>query len=239
MSLDKISKKRLFEQLSEESLQHKRTTYWRKILLWEITLRFSYLLKRIIDISFSLILLFFLSPLFLITAILIKWEDPGPVFYSQKRVGKNGRLFDFYKFRSMVVNADKLKDELLAKNESQDGVIFKMRNDPRITKVGRFIRRFSIDELPQIVNVLKGDMSLVGPRPPIPREVDEYTIEDRKRLHIKPGITCIWQVSGRSNIPFNEQVELDKEYIRSKSFKNDLKILLKTIPAVIAGDGAY
>ena len=139
----------------------------------------------------------------------------------------------------MVMNADKLKDELKADNESSDGVIFKMKKDPRITRTGKFIRRFSIDELPQLFNVLIGDMSLVGPRPPVPKEVNEYTLEDRKRLHVTPGITCIWQVTGRSDIPFKEQVELDKQYIKSRSLKNDIIILLKTIPAVITGKGAY
>jgi lipopolysaccharide/colanic/teichoic acid biosynthesis glycosyltransferase len=132
-----------------------------------------------------------------------------------------------------------MKDQLLEQNESKGGVIFKMKNDPRVTPIGRFIRRFSIDELPQLINVLKGDMSLVGPRPPLPREVMEYTLEDRKRLHVKPGITCLWQIKGRSEIPFQEQVQLDLEYIRSQGLKNDLIILLKTIPAVLSGRGAY
>jgi len=139
----------------------------------------------------------------------------------------------------MVIGADKMKDDLLEQNESDGGVIFKMKRDPRITRSGRIIRRFSIDELPQLINVIKGDMSLVGPRPPVPREVAEYTLEDRKRLHIKPGITCIWQVSGRSDIPFDKQVELDKQYIRSQSIFTDIIILLKTIPAVLGGKGAY
>jgi lipopolysaccharide/colanic/teichoic acid biosynthesis glycosyltransferase len=166
-------------------------------------------------------------------------ENPGPIIYSQERIGKDGKPFLFYKFRSMIVGADKLKDKLLDDNESKDGVIFKMKRDPRITKVGRVIRRYSIDELPQLINVLKGEMSMVGPRPPLPKEVNQYTLEDRKRLHIKPGITCIWQVEGRSDIPFTQQVELDKQYIRSQSFWEDLKILLKTIPAVLTGKGAY
>lgn len=137
------------------------------------------------------------------------------------------------------MNADKMKDQLSEENESKDGVIFKMKNDPRITKVGKVIRKFSIDELPQLFNVLIGDMSLVGPRPPVPKEVAEYTLEDRKRLHIKPGITCIWQISGRSDIPFKQQVELDMKYISSQSLWTDMKILILTIPAVITGKGAY
>ena len=139
----------------------------------------------------------------------------------------------------MVIGADKMKDTLMEDNESHDGVIFKMKRDPRVTRVGRFIRKFSIDELPQLVNVLKGDMSLVGPRPALPKEVAKYTLDQRKRLHITPGITCIWQVSGRSDIPFSGQVQLDLDYIQSSSFLKDIAILLKTIPAVLTGKGAY
>lgn len=210
-----------------------------KIALWEITLSLSYGIKRLFDIWAALAAITLLSPIFIITGLIIYLSDRGPLIYSQIRVGKNGRHFKFYKFRSMVVNADRLKDELLKQNESLEGVIFKMKRDPRVTPVGRFIRKFSIDELPQLFNVLRGDMSLVGPRPPLPREVELYTLEDRKRLHVIPGITCIWQVSGRSEIPFKQQVELDKEYIRSRSFWKDMLILLKTIPVVILGKGAF
>jgi lipopolysaccharide/colanic/teichoic acid biosynthesis glycosyltransferase len=154
-------------------------------------------------------------------------------------VGKDGQHFQFYKFRSMIEGAERQMPDLLVSNQSRDGVIFKMHADPRVTRVGRFIRKYSIDELPQLFNVLAGDMSLVGPRPPLPSEVCLYTIEDRKRLHVLPGITCFWLVSGRSNIPFKEQVELDKEYIRSQSLWLDFKILLRTIPAVFTGRGAY
>ncbi|NTV93048.1 MAG: sugar transferase, partial [Chlorobiaceae bacterium] len=189
--------------------------------------------------SLLLLALLALSPLFLLTALAIWIEDPGTVFYVSTRVGCNGRHFRFYKFRSMVINAEKIKKELQAQNESAAGVIFKMKKDPRITKVGSIIRRFSIDELPQLLNVLKGDMSLVGPRPPIPSEVAEYTLEERKRLHVIPGITCLWQVSGRSDIPFTDQVRLDLQYIQSAGFLNDIRLLLKTIPAVLSGKGAY
>jgi lipopolysaccharide/colanic/teichoic acid biosynthesis glycosyltransferase len=137
------------------------------------------------------------------------------------------------------MGADKMKDVLLSQNESKDGVIFKMKKDPRVTRTGRFIRRFSIDELPQLLNVVKGDMSLVGPRPPVPREVALYTLEERKRLHVIPGITCIWQVSGRSDIPFKQQVQLDLEYIQSQNVFYDILLLLKTVPAVLLGKGAY
>jgi lipopolysaccharide/colanic/teichoic acid biosynthesis glycosyltransferase len=200
---------------------------------------FSYLLKRLLDTAVSALALIVLLPLFILTAIAIWVENPGPVFYTQIRVGLNGKHFRFYKFRSMVMNADNIKKELAASNESSAGVIFKMKQDPRITKVGKIIRKFSIDELPQLINVLKGDMSLVGPRPPLPSEVAEYTLEERKRLHIIPGITCLWQVSGRSDIPFTDQVRLDMQYIQSASFLNDIILLLKTIPAVLTGRGAY
>ncbi len=157
----------------------------------------------------------------------------------QVRIGQYGRSFCFFKFRSMYIDAEQRKQELMAQNESADGVIFKMKNDPRITPIGRFIRKTSMDELPQFLNVLFGDMSLVGPRPPVPSEVKEYSIEARKRLNVKPGLTCLWQVSGRSDIPFKEQVKLDKEYISSRSLKSDFLILLKTIPAILSGRGAY
>ncbi len=210
-----------------------------KMVAWKSTVALSYFLKRAIDILVSSTALFIASPFFTLLAIAIKIESPGPLIFSQIRVGKNGRHFKFFKFRSMVQNAEKLKDQLKQDNESKDGVIFKMKKDPRITKIGAFIRKFSIDELPQLFNVLIGDMSLVGPRPPLPREVAEYTLEDRKRLHAKPGITCTWQISGRSDIPFKIQAELDKEYIHSKSFWKDMKILILTVPAVITGKGAY
>ena len=179
------------------------------------------------------------SPIFLITALLIKLTSPGPIIFSQVRVGKFGRHFKFYKFRSMYIDAEMRKAELMKQNESGDGVIFKIKRDPRITPIGRFIRKFSIDELPQLFNVLLGDMSLVGPRPPLPTEVRAYTLEERKRLNITPGITCLWQVSGRSELPFSKQIALDKEYIASQSFWKDFLILLKTIPAILTGKGAW
>lgn len=205
---------------------------------WLIVIGSTYFFKRLLDICVSLVLLISLSPLFLITALAIKIENPGSAFYSQTRVGKWGKLFTMYKFRSMVVGADKMKDELLDQDES-GGVIFKIKRDPRITEVGRIIRKLSIDELPQMWNVLKRDMSLVGPRPPVPKEVAEYEYPDRRRLDVIPGITCIWQVSGRSEIDFKGQVNLDVQYIESLSFWTDIKILFKTIPAVLLGKGAY
>jgi lipopolysaccharide/colanic/teichoic acid biosynthesis glycosyltransferase len=174
-----------------------------------------------------------------VTALLIKLEDRGPLFFKQTRVGRGGRHFGMWKFRSMVVNADKIKDQLLAKNEMQGGVTFKMKNDPRVTRTGRYIRKYSVDELPQFWNVLAGDMSLVGPRPPVPREVAVYSVEERQRLLAKPGLTCFWQVGGRSNIDFAGQVRLDLAYIQSESFWLDLKLLVQTVPAVLFGKGAF
>jgi len=210
-----------------------------KFLIWYLTIRLTMFIKRLFDVAVSCMMLVLLIPVFAITALCIVLESRGPVFYSQTRVGTDGRHFRFFKFRSMVVGAHNIKEELLKHNESKDGVLFKMKKDPRVTRVGRFIRKFSIDELPQLFNVLIGDMSLVGPRPATPDEVAQYTLEQRKRLHAVPGITCIWQVSGRSEIPFEKQVQLDIEYIRSTSLMSDLIILLKTIPAVLSGKGAY
>jgi exopolysaccharide biosynthesis polyprenyl glycosylphosphotransferase len=234
-----LVRKEIMTQIISKGKLHNRSGAKFKIYAWEFVILASELFKRFIDISFALIFIVLCLPIYVITAICIYIESPGPVTFKQARVGKNGRHFVFYKFRSMVLNAERLKDQLISDNESDDGVIFKMKKDPRITTTGRFIRKFSIDELPQLFNVLFGDMSLVGPRPPVPREVAEYSLEDRKRLHVKPGITCIWQVSGRSDIPFKQQVELDKEYIKSRSFIKDFTILLKTIPAVLTGKGAY
>ncbi|MFA6291539.1 MAG: exopolysaccharide biosynthesis polyprenyl glycosylphosphotransferase [Victivallales bacterium] len=191
------------------------------------------------DFIFSIFLLLLLLPVFILTALAILLDSRGPIFFTQTRVGRKGGLFTLYKFRSMTVNADALKSGMIADNSFQDSVTFKMKNDPRITRVGRFIRRFSIDELPQLFNVVKGEMSLVGPRPPVPEEVEKYSPDDRKRLLVKPGITCLWQISGRSELPFKQQVELDKQYINSQSILLDIKILLKTIPAVLTGRGAY
>jgi len=195
--------------------------------------------KRIMDIAVASVAILLFSPILVSTALLIRLESRGSIIFSQKRVGKGGKLFDVYKFRSMVQNAEDLKKELKISNESEDGVIFKMKDDPRITCVGKFIRKWSIDELPQLFNVLFGDMSLVGPRPPVPSEVSEYSSDDLKRLHIVPGITCIWQISGRSEIPFKQQVDLDKKYISTHSLWTDIKILFGTIPAVLFQKGAY
>lgn len=230
----------LEELLSELSSRTRVSTRARiKQWLWGVTVRNSYRLKRLLDIFVSLAALLVLSPVFLLVALAVKLTSRGPLVFSQVRVGRYGRHFQFYKFRSMYLDAEARKAALMAQNESKDGVIFKMKNDPRITPVGRILRKFSLDELPQLVNVLLGDMSLVGPRPPVPSEVREYTLEDRKRLNVIPGITCIWQVSGRSEIPFNEQVRLDKDYIATQGLWRDIVILFKTVPAILSGRGAY
>ena len=192
-------------------------------------------LKRLIDIVGSGLGILILIPVFLIIGILIKLEDPkGSVFFSQKRNGLNGKEFNMYKFRSMVHNAEDLLESLMSKNE-MDGPVFKIKDDPRITKIGKFIRKTSLDELPQLFNVLKGDMSLVGPRPPIPREVIQYNKYQYQRLLVKPGITCYWQISGRNNIDFDEWVELDLKYIKERNLFKDIYIILMTLP-VLLGD---
>lgn len=271
--------------------------FWRKKYAWLLVVGGAKVVKRTVDIVGALLGLILLAPLFLLVAALIKLTDRGPILFWQTRVGRWGREFPFPKFRSMVVNAEQLKDQLLQQNDhlkkveaqlnefldprtngvrpeelqaflnrigqsipltklqeyfKPDGrtvnrqrltefltLTFKMKNDPRITWIGRFIRKGSIDELPQLWCVLKGDMSLVGPRPPVPREVEKYTLRDRRRLDAVPGLTCFWQVQGRGDIPFPQQVELDVQYIESQSFWLDIKLLLQTIPAVLLGKGAY
>ncbi len=206
-------------------------TFFREQLLLQL------LVKRIVDIGISATTLLVMSPVMLITALMIKLTSPGPVLFAQDRVGMNQRRFRLYKFRSMVVDADERKKELAHLNEL-DGPAFKMGNDPRITPIGRIIRKTSIDELPQLFNVLKGEMSLVGPRPPLPDEVSKYQWLFRRRLSVKPGITCVWQVSGRSGTTFDEWMKMDKQYVENWSLLLDFKILLKTIPAVLLCRGA-
>lgn len=195
-------------------------------------------LKRVLDVGASLIALILFGPVFLLIALLIKCEDGGPAFFVQTRVGKFGREFKMYKFRSMRPGAEAQLQKLLAQNQHREGVTFKIKDDPRLTCVGKWLRKFSFDELPQFFNVLKGDMSLVGPRPPLPREVALYTSADRRRLAARPGITCFWQISGRSEIDFSGQVKLDVKYIEEQSFATDMKLLVKTVPAVLSGKGA-
>ncbi|HEX3151205.1 MAG TPA: sugar transferase [Gemmataceae bacterium] len=195
--------------------------------------------KRLLDISAALVLLAVASPLFLIVALCVKLTDGGPVFFRQKRVGLHGRVFDFFKFRSMVVNAEAKKAALLKMNKHSNSITFKMCRDPRVTWVGRILRKTSIDELPQLWNVLVGEMTLVGPRPAVVAEVQRYTGRERRRLGVTPGLTCIWQVSGRADLDFQQQVELDVRYIRERSMLLDFKLMLLTIPAVLSGKGAY
>jgi len=199
---------------------------------------FRQVLKRMVDILFSLTVLIVISPLLGLIALIIKMDSDGPVFFGQERVGKNGRIFTLYKFRSMTQDAEIQRDLIQDLNEA-DGPLFKIKDDPRLTGAGRWLRRFSLDELPQLYNVLRGDMSLVGPRPALAEEVEKYQPWHRRRLEIAPGITGLWQVSGRSDLPFDEMALLDIYYAERWNPALDFKILLRTIPTVILGDGAY
>lgn len=199
---------------------------------------FYHAIKRAFDIIASACGLIILSPLFLILIFLIRKEDGGPAFYSQERIGKDGKPFRMWKFRSMVVNADKMIDQLEDQNEI-DGAMFKIKDDPRVTKIGHVIRKYSLDELPQLWNVVIGDMSLVGPRPPLPEEVAEYTDYDKQRLEVMPGCTGLWQVTRRSEADFDEMVWLDLIYINHSSVWEDFKLLVKTVGVVIHPNGAY
>jgi lipopolysaccharide/colanic/teichoic acid biosynthesis glycosyltransferase len=229
----------LYRRYGAPSKRQKRFLFLRKKYSWVLVIGCTQLLKRVIDITLSIVLMILLFPLFLLVALFIKLQDGGPVFYVENRVGKWGAEFPLPKFRTMIVNANEMKEKLKQYNEYKGNITFKIKKDPRITPLGRILRKTSVDELPQLWCVLKGKMSLVGPRPPLPSEVANYTLEDRRRLDVVPGITCIWQVSGRADIPFDHQVHLDVKYIESQSFWLDLKLLLKTIPAVILGKGAY
>jgi len=206
---------------------------------WRFLTESKALAKRALDVAVSAAALTLLAPLFLLIALLIKLEDGGPIFFRQVRVGRHGRTFRMFKFRSMCLDAEQRLRELLAHNQHATGVTFKIKDDPRITRIGKWLRKFSFDELPQFYNVLRGEMSLVGPRPPLPKEVALYSLADRRRLAVKPGITCIWQISGRAEIDFPGQVRLDVDYIEHQSLKEDVRILLKTVPAVLSGTGAY
>lgn len=194
--------------------------------------------KRIFDFLCSGIALVILFPLLLVVSLLIRIESKGSAIYAQQRIGKDGRPFTMYKFRSMVQDADEQLETLKKQNE-MDGPAFKMKNDPRITRLGRILRRTSIDELPQLINILKGEMSIVGPRPPLPAEVDQYTPYQKQRLQVTPGLTCYWQISGRSNISFDQWVELDIKYIKQRGMITDIKIILKTVNTVFKCIGAY
>ena len=217
------------ESMFENNIDYSQTLKTRHGYRW---------LKRLQDIIFSLIAIIVLSPVMLITSIAVFIDDPkGSPVFSQVRVGKDGKKFKMYKFRSMVVDAEDRLPELL-KNNEMDGPAFKITDDPRITRVGKFIRKTSIDELPQLFNILKGDMSIVGPRPALPREVKQYTVYQTQRLFITPGLTCYWQIQpNRNDIPFDEWVEMDLQYIRERSFLVDWKIIFKTIIAVFTNQG--
>ena len=196
------------------------------------------LVKRSLDIVVALTAVILLIPLVIVVVATIRLTSPGPILFGQTRCGKDGRPFRLFKFRTMVTDAELIKRELAHLNE-MSGPMFKVRMDPRITRVGRVLRRFSIDELPQLVNVLRGEMTLVGPRPAIVTEVEQFTPHQRRRLEVEPGLTCLWQVSGRSDLSFDEWVALDIEYIERRSVRLDLEILIRTIPAVVTGRGAY
>jgi lipopolysaccharide/colanic/teichoic acid biosynthesis glycosyltransferase len=196
-------------------------------------------IKRAMDIAGSLGMLLVLSPVLLVTAIAIALSSEGEVIHRQRRIGRDGRPFTMLKFRSMIVGAHEQRHLYEHRNSHDRGPIFKIPDDPRVTRVGKVIRRFSIDELPQLVNVLKGDMSLVGPRPPLPEEFETYNVRQQLRTLATPGLTCIWQVSGRSDVDFDSWVDMDLEYIKRWTIRLDLTLLLKSIPSVIAGHGAY
>lgn len=209
-----------------------------RLIAWVIRNKIKENMKRVFDFVVVCLALPLLLPIMGAVALAIKIDSPGPVIFKQVRVGKWGKPFHCFKFRSMYVDAEQRKDELLEQNEA-DEVVFKIKNDPRITRVGRYIRKASIDELPQFFNVLRGEMSMVGPRPPVPREVAEYQFDQLRRLDAIPGITGLQQVSGRSDLGFTRWVELDLQYISEQSLMKDIEILVKTIPAVISGKGAY
>lgn len=224
------------EQRFQSSRSNQRLRF--RMLTWVIRTKILRSLKRILDISVAIGAIIVTSPIMIATALAVKIDSKGPVLFRQVRVGKDGEHFHCYKFRSMYIDAEERKAALMVQNEA-DGPVFKMKHDPRITRVGRIIRKLSIDELPQLFNVLKGEMSLVGPRPAIPSEVNRYTFDEIGRLHAIPGITGLQQVSGRSNLDFKRWVELDLQYIAEQSIWKDLEILIKTIPAVLFGRGAY
>jgi exopolysaccharide biosynthesis polyprenyl glycosylphosphotransferase len=232
--------RRMVELLAEGRYASPRALHWLRVTLlwWVIRNKLGEQLKRVFDVVGASLALVAVSPLMLITAIAIRLDSPGPIIFRQRRVGKWGKPFECYKFRSMYVGAEEQQSELTEHNEA-DEVVFKIKHDPRITRVGHIIRKLSVDELPQFINVIKGDMSLVGPRPPVPVEVARYTYDHLQRLDAMPGITGLQQVSGRSDLSFRRWIELDLQYINEQSLWTDFRILLRTIPAVLSGRGAY
>jgi exopolysaccharide biosynthesis polyprenyl glycosylphosphotransferase len=231
---------RMLEMYEAEAFRDPRLVYRVHliVILWAMRSKLADAMKRLLDVVVAAVALVLAAPVILITALAIKLDSPGPVFFKQTRVGKLGRHFACYKFRSMYTDAEAVKALLAAQNEA-DGPVFKMKRDPRVTRVGAIIRKFSIDELPQLLNVLRGEMSLVGPRPALPKEVVQYQFETLGRLHALPGLTGLQQVSGRSDLSFDRWTQLDLQYVSEQSFWQDVKILIKTIPAVISGRGAY
>ncbi len=231
---------RMLEIFSERRFERARTIQRLRfrLLTWVIRTKIRTSLKRALDIALASVGLLLLSPFLMFIAVAIKLDSPGPIIFKQVRIGKWGKPFSCYKFRSMFIDAEARKAELMEKNEA-DEIVFKIKQDPRVTRVGRFIRKASIDEFPQLFNVLKGEMSLVGPRPPVPIEVVQYEFETMYRLDAVPGITGLQQVSGRSDLSFKRWIELDLQYIAEQSLLKDIEILLKTIPAVLSGKGAY
>jgi len=231
---------RMLEKYDNQSFKSPRTIQRMRfrLITWVIRNKINSNLKRAFDLLLVCLALPFALPVIGLVGLAIKLDSPGPMFFKQVRVGKWGKPFYCYKFRSMYIDAEARKAELMAQNDA-DEVIFKMKNDPRVTRVGRVIRKASIDEIPQLFNVLKGEMSLVGPRPPVPYEVAQYQFDQMRRLDAVPGITGLQQVSGRSELSFKRWVELDLQYISEQSLLKDIEILLKTIPAVLTGRGAY
>jgi exopolysaccharide biosynthesis polyprenyl glycosylphosphotransferase len=238
VQVDKTS--RMLERLLTQSYSGGRAVQRTRLtlLVWTIRARLRENLKRAMDLILCVLALPLFLPVMMIAAVAIKLDSPGPIFFMQERVGKRGRMFLCFKFRSMFVDAEKRKAELVSQNEA-DEIVFKMKHDPRVTRVGRVIRKLSIDELPQLFNVLRGEMSLVGPRPPVPDEVDHYEYDYCRRLEVMPGLTGLQQVSGRSELSFKRWIELDLQYIQEQSLLKDIEILIRTIPAVLSGKGAY
>ncbi len=237
--ISRINQINTFHDRYAKSGRMKSFHFLKKKYAWMVVVGGTKAIKRLIDITVPLVMLILLSPLLSLTALIIKLTDFGPVFFNQTRIGRHSREFTAYKFRSMKEGADEQVEQVVEMSHHENSLSYKVKKDPRVTWFGRFIRKSSIDELPQLWNVLKGDMSLVGPRPHVHREVDQYTLNDRKRLDVVPGITCFWQISGRADIAFPEQLELDLAYIESQSLWTDIKILFKTIPAVLTAKGAY
>jgi lipopolysaccharide/colanic/teichoic acid biosynthesis glycosyltransferase len=225
-------------QLAYDHLEQQETSDVRVVLPRRPWYSYNSTLKRALDVFVAALVLLLTTPLWLVIVIAIKLDSPGPAIFVQERVGIRGRRFRFYKFRSMTKGADRMKAELRHLSEV-DGPVFKIRVDPRVTRVGRFLRRTSLDELPQLLNILRGEMSLVGPRPPVPEEVAQYRPSDMIRLAVKPGLTCWWQVRGRSNVDFDTWMAFDREYVYGLSFLVDMQILVRTAWAVLSCRGAY